>query len=90
MTIVLFFGRAGNYGFAVQPPYGGRAQAIRLAYVGVRVSPSAEIAFGNKRKPGGLLLLGSDAPLAEIAFGNGLRALPCTRKGHRPLTHITI
>ena len=41
-----------------------------------------------KRKPDGLLDLGKVRLSARLPYGNGLRALPCTRKGHRPLTHI--
>ena len=54
----------------------------------VQVPPSGEIAWRQWRKPFGLLLWGTRAPSA-MPCGNGLRAPPCTRKGHCPLTRMS-
>ena len=52
---------------------------------GVRIRLSAGLPAAG-RKPFGLLLWVQGRLTAGIACGKGLRALPCTRKGHRPLT----
>lgn len=52
---------------------------------GVRIRLSAGLPSAG-RKPFGLLLWVQGRLTAGIACGKGLRALPCPRKGHRPLT----
>ena len=61
-----------------------KTQAVRLACCGFGFRLSAYDRLSRLTQTYGLLMLGG----VSYAFGNSLRALPCTRKGHPPLTQF--
>ena len=64
--------------------FGNKAQTCGLL-VGVRVRLRWRCLTAIKRKPA-VCLLEFGCAFGGVPYGKGLRAPPCTRKGHRPLT----